>query len=563
VVNGWWETLRQYPEIALFLTVGGGALVGRLRFRSVVLGSVTGTLLVGVLVGQAGVTLDSTIKAAAFAASLFALGYNVGPQFFAGLRSDGLRQVSLATISCVLALLGAVVVAEAFGYGVGWGAGLLAGGLTQSSVIGVSSAAIETLPGVSPEQARLFESQIAVAFSVCYLVSAAAGAYFLSVVAPRLLGVRDLPAAARQVERRLGINSNPDVTSAYYSVVRRAYRLEPSHLIGRTVHEAELDARARGHVLVLHRMRRADVISVLTPASVLRVGDVVTVSTRRGHLTAEDSTTFGVEIDDPELLGYDVQELPIIVTNKRFAGRTITDVMNEVAPRIFVNDVVRAGVKVPWSASTILQMGDEIRVQGIADEVESAAARIGYPLRTTPTTDLSYVGLGIALGCLIGVPTIGLLTAKVGLTTSGGALIAGLFLGYLRTRHPAFGQFPAAANWLISTGGLCLFVGAVGISAAPHFADGLREEGLGLVLGGLVVGLFPMVTCLYLGRYLFKFDVPVLLGVIAGANTTTAGIAAVTDAAKSHIPVIGYTAPYAIGNILLTLWGSAIIVILA
>ena len=171
-------------------------------------------------------------------------------------RSDGFRQVSLATISCVLALLGAVVVAEAFGYGVGWGAGLLAGGLTQSSVIGVSSAAIETLPGVSPEQARLFESQIAVAFSVCYLVSAAAGAYFLSVVAPRLLGVRDLPAAARQVERRLGINSNPDVTSAYYSVVRRAYRLEPSHLIGRTVHEAELDARARGHVLVLHRVRR-------------------------------------------------------------------------------------------------------------------------------------------------------------------------------------------------------------------------------------------------------------------------------------------------------------------
>lgn len=72
-----------------------------------------------------------------------------------------------------------------------------------------------------------------------------------------------------------------------------------------------------------------------------------------------------------------------------------------------------------------------------------------------------------------------------------------------------------------------------------------------------------MVTCLYLGRYLFKFDVPVLLGVIAGANTTTAGIGAVTEAAKSQIPVIGYTAPYAIGNILLTLWGSAIIVILA
>ena len=563
MLSGWWETLRQYPEVALFLTVGGGALLGRLRFRTVVLGSVTGTLLVGVLVGQAGVTLDSTIKGAAFAASLFALGYNVGPQFFAGLRADGLRQVSLATISCVLALLGAIVVAEAFGYGVGWGAGLLAGGLTQSSVIGVSSAAIETLPGVSAEQARLFESQIAVGFSVCYLVSTAAGAYFLSVVAPRLLGVRDLPAAARQVERRMGINSNPDVTSAYYSVVRRTYRLLPSPLVGRTVREAELDARSRGHSLVLHRMRRADAITVLTPATVLQVGDLVTVSTRRGDLTAEDPTAFGVEIDDPELLGYDVQELPIIVTHKQFVGRTLGDVMDEVAPRIFVNEVVRGGVTMPQSSSMLVQRGDEIRVQGIADEVESAASRLGYPLRTTPATDLSYIGLGIALGCLIGIPTIGLLTAKVGLTTSGGALIAGLFLGYLRTRNPAFGQFPAAANWLISTGGLCVFVGAVGISAAPHFVDGLREEGLGLVLGGFVVGLFPMVMSLYIGRYLFRFDVPVLLGVIAGANTTTAGIGAVTDAAKSHIPVIGYTAPYAIANILLTLWGSIVIVLLA
>ena len=549
--------------MALFLTVGAGALVGRLRFRSVVLGAVTGTLLVGVLVGQAGVTLDPIIKTAAFAASLFALGYNVGPQFFAGLRSDGLRQLSLATISCLLALLGAIIVAKAFGYGMGWGAGLLAGGLTQSSVIGVSSAAIEELPGISPEQAMLFESQIAVGFSVCYLVSTAAGAYFLSGVAPRLVGVRDLPAAARQVERRLGVNSNPDVASGYYSIVRRAYQLELSHLVGRTVQEAELDARARGHTLVLHQMRRDDVISVLTPATVLHVGDTVTVSTRRGHLTAEDPTTFGVEIDDPELLGYDVQELPIIVTNKRFAGKTLSDVMNEVAPRIFVNDLLRAGVKVPWSASTLVQLGDEICVQGIADEVESAAARLGYPLRTTPATDLSYVGLGIALGCLIGVPTIGVLAAKFGLTTSGGALLAGLFLGYLRSRHPAFGQFPAAANWLVSIGGLCVFVGAVGITAAPHFIEGLQQEGLGLVLGGFIVGLFPMVVSLYLGRYLFKFEVPVLLGVIAGANTTTAGIAAVTEAARSQIPVIGYTAPYAIGNILLTLWGSVIIVLLA
>ena len=561
---GWLvDALRQHPEIALFLTLGGGFLVGRLRYRTVSVGAVTGTLLVGVLVGQTGVTIDPIVKSAAFSASLFALGYNVGPQFFASLRADGLRQLALATASCLSALLGGVLVAKALGYGVGWGSGLLGGGLTQSSIIGVSSSAIEALPGVSPDQARQYESQIAVGFAVCYLVSAAAGAYFLSVVAPRLLGIHDLAATTRSLERDLGIGGDPDRDAAYYAMVRRTYRLTASALVGRTVSEAEAGARARGRTLVMHRMRRADEITVLTPETVLRADDVITISTHRRDLIMENPETFGREVDDPELLGYDVLELPAILTSRRFVGRPLGEVMAEVGPRIFIRDLVRGGVPVPWSTATLLQAGDEIHLQGVADYVEAAAAQLGYPLRTTPTSDLSYVGLGIAAGCLVGIPSVALFGAGIGLTTSGGALLMGLLLGFLRARRPTFGQFPAAANWLISTGGLCVFVGVVGITAAPSFLDGLREKGLGLVLGGIAVGLFPMVVALYLGKYCFRFPVPILLGIIAGANTTTAGIAAITDAAKSQVPVIGYTAPYAIGNILLTVWGSVIVAVLA
>lgn len=557
------DALRQHPEIALFLTLGGGFLVGRIRYGSVVVGAVTGTLLVGVLVGQAGVSIDPMVRNAAFSAALFALGYNVGPQFFAGLRSDGWRQLVLATASCLLALLGGVVVARLLGFGVGWGSGLLGGGLTQSSIIGVASSAIQALPGVSPEQAKLYESQIAVGFSVSYLVSAAAGAYFLSVVAPRLLGVPDLAAETRAVERELGLGQDPDHGSGYYAMVRRTYRLRPSALIGQTVAEAEAAARGRGRRLVLHRMRRDDEISVLTPQTVLQVGDVVTVSTNRRDLVSENPETFGLEVDDPELLGYDVQELPIILTRKRFVGHPLGEVMAEVGPRIFVAKLLRAGVTIPWSPATVLQLGDEIHVQGVAELVDAAAAELGYPLRTTARTDLSYLGIGLAVGCLLGIPTLALLGADIGLTTSGGALLMGLLLGFLRARRPTFGQFPAAANWLISTGGLCVFVGVVGISAAPSFVDGLQEQGLGLVVGGVVVGVFPMMATLYLGRYFFRFPVPILLGVVAGANTTTAGIAAVTDAARSQVPVIGYTAPYAVGNILLTVWGSVIVVLLS
>lgn len=557
------DSMQEHPEIAIFLTLGVGFWVGRLHYKSIALGSVTGTLLAGVLIGQVEVDIDPLVKTVAFVAFLFALGYNVGPQFFAGLKSDGLRQLVLAVISCVLGLLGVVVVASVLGYGVGWGAGLLAGGLTQSAVIGVAGSAIADLPDLTSDQVQAYQSQIAVGYSVCYLVGTAAAAYFLSVVAPRLLGTKDLAAASHELERQLGTSTEPDLASAYRSVVRRAYRVLPSRLVGETVGEAEQHARDDGHPIIVHRMRRADTISMVEPTTVFEVGDVVTVSTRRHDLLAEGPSGFAEEIDDPDLLDYQVETLPIVLTNKELAGRTLGDVMAEIGPRIFVNKVTRAAIVVPWSPMMTLHLGDEIEVQGAKEYVDVAARRFGYAAHTSAVTDLSYVGFGIAVGCLIGVPTIAIAGASIGLTTSGGALILGLLFGYLRARYPTFGQFPPAANWLMSTGGLCLFVGIVGLTAAPDFIDGVQSKGLGLVVGGLIVTLFPMVVCLYLGKYVFKFSTPILLGIIAGANTTTAAIGAVTDTAKSQVPVLGYTVPYAIGNILLTIWGSVIVALLA
>lgn len=557
------DALQEHPEISIFLTLGVGFLVGRLHYKTIALGSVTGTLLAGVLIGQVEVDIDPLVKTVAFVAFLFALGYNVGPQFFAGLRSDGLRQLVLAVISCVLGLLGVVVVASVLGYGVGWGAGLLAGGLTQSAVIGVAGSAIENLPDLTQAQVQTYESQIAVGYSVCYLVGTAAAAYFLSVVAPRLLGTKDLAAASHELERQLGTSTEPDLASAYRSVVRRTYRIRPSRLVGETVGEAEQRTRDDGHPIVVHRMRRGDTISMVTPATVLEAGDVVTVSTRRHDLLAEGPDGFAEEVDDPDLLDYQVETLPIVLTNKELAGRPLGEVMDEIGPRIFVNKVVRAAITVPWSRSMVLHLGDEIEVQGAQEYVDAAAKSFGYAAHTSAVTDLSYVGFGIAIGCLVGVPTIAIAGADIGLTTSGGALILGLVFGYLRARHPTFGQFPPAANWLMNTGGLCLFVGIVGLTAAPDFIDGVQSKGLGLVLGGLVVTLFPMVVCIYLGKYVFKFSTPILLGIVAGANTTTAAIGAITDTAKSQVPVLGYTVPYAVGNILLTIWGSVIVALLA
>ena len=564
---GWLkDTLVAHAELTVFLALSIGFFVGKLRYKSLTLGAVTGTLLAGVLIGAlTHAEIPDLVKTVAFIAFLFALGYNVGPQFFAGLRGDGVKQVVLAVVNCVIGLIVAFVLSKLLGYGPGWGSGLLAGGLTQSSVIGVASQAIETLPGMTADNAKELEGQIAVGYSVCYLFGTAAAAYFLSSVAPRMMGTKDLAADAHQMEQQLGTATEPDTEEAYYSVVRRTYHLtDRSAIVGRTAHGVESEALAAGHRVVLHKLRRDGGVQGVSDDTVLRAGDTITVTSRRHDLVAlgvED--TWGEEVDDRELLEYQVEKLPIVITNKKLVGMTVGDAFAEHAPRVFVNKLVRGGITVPWSDSTVIHRGDELTIQGGREFVEAAVQTIGYPNRTSDETDFSYIGLGIVVGGLIGVPTLAIAGADIGLTTSGGALIMGLVFGWLRSKSPTFGRFPPAANWLMSQGGLCMFVGIVGITSGPQFISGVKEEGLGLIGAGLLVTLIPMVASLYLGKYLFKFRTPILLGAVAGANTTTASIGAITDAAKSQVPVIGYTVPYAIGNTLLTIWGTIIVALLA
>ncbi|WP_067471404.1 aspartate-alanine antiporter [Actinomadura hibisca] len=559
------DVLRAHPELAIFLTLALGFLVGRLRYRSFTLGSVTGTLLAGVLVGQLDIAIPDLVKTVAFIAFLFALGYQVGPQFFAGLRKGGVPQLLLALISCVIGLGVAYAMAKALGYGPGWGAGLLAGGLTQSSVIGTAGAAINQL-NLPADVKQEYVNQIPVGYAVCYLVGTAAAAYFLSRIAPRMVGTRDLAAASHALEGRLGIgDDDPDLAPAYTRVVRRVYRIEPgSELDGTTVGDAERASADLGHRVFFYRYQRDGKTDVTTLGTVLRAGDEVTVTASHADFTAGHMDRVGTELDAPDVLSYEVETLPVVVTDKRFVGKRIGELRTDPRSRLlFVRRLVRAGVEVPFSAQTVLHSGDELLVQGPRDLLESRAKELGYPVHAANDTDMSYVGLGIVLGGLIGIPALTIAGEKIGLSTSGGALIMGLLFGWLRGRHPTFGRFPAPAQWLMNTGGLCLFVGIVGISSGPDFIHGVAQQGVGLVLGGLVVTLTPMIVCLYLGKWLFRFDTPVLLGVIAGANTTTASIGAITETARSQVPVLGYTVPYALGNTLLTIWGTIIVALLA
>jgi putative transport protein len=552
----WFVTsLRENPELAIFLTLAIGFVVGRVRIGSFRLGNVVGTLLAGVLVGQLDVEIDPLVKTVFFSLFLFATGYKVGPQFFRGLRKNAASQALLTLVLCVVSLVTTVVAARLMGYDCGTAAGLLAGAFTESTVIGTAGNTIARLGLPEAETTRLLNN-IPVAYAVSYLVGTSFVVWFLSSLAPRLLRV-DLKEESLRLEAQAGSKEDTGTRSAYREWDVRAYRI-PAAWAGRRVAEVEGSfAPAR---VFLGRLRRGAGILDVSPDTVLQPGDVALVGARR-HVLLAEGRPFGEETEDRELLDVPMAALDVVVTRREVAERTLADIAEEHGRGVVLLKLVRGGEEIPFAPGTVVNRGDLLRLAGAEKDVERSGEALGYVERPSSETDVVFVGLGILLGGLFGALTLRVGDLPISLTASGGALVMGLVFGWLRSVRPTFGRIPEPALWIFDTIGLAVFIGCVGLAAGPSFVAGLRTTGPSLVVVSLLVALTPHLSAVLFGHHVLKMNPVLLLGACSGAGTATAALRAVQDEAGSKLPVLGYTVPYAIGNILLTAWGPVIVIL--
>ncbi|MEU2505438.1 aspartate-alanine antiporter [Streptomyces sp. NPDC007863] len=555
---------QPHPELLVFLTVALGFLFGKLRYRAIALGAVTGCLVAGLLLGaQFKITIDATVKNLFFTLFLFALGYKVGPQFFRGLKKDGLPQVVNAIIVCVTGLLVSWGFAVMLGYGPGLSAGLLGGALTQSAVIGVAQDAIGNLPGLSADQMKTEENLVAIGYAVTYPLGTILCAILLANILPRLYK-RDLAAESAALAKELDApGDDPDLAEGYYEVVLRAYTIRRPDLVGRTIDDFENQQKELGHRIYVTRVRRDGTVLPHDQGTVLREGDTVAVSALRGSLVDFDARThIGPETDDVELLGYETESLHVVASDKRQLGKTVAELRREpFMVGVYIDKIYRSGSEFPYRLSTRLERGDTVVLTGPKRLVDPAGREIGKPVPTSFATDMLWVGLGVFLGGCVGIPALTVSGVPISLSTSGGALIMGLVFGWIRGKYPTYGNVPPGAQWFMDTFGLCAFVAVVGINAGPSFTSGLSTAGWGLLLWGAVATLIPLVVGFLVGHYVQKIRFPILMGVLAGGQTTTAAIGAINEQSKSQIPTLGYTIPYAVGNVLLTIWGAVIVIL--
>jgi len=555
------QALRNNPELAIFLTLAIGFLIGRVKFGSFSLGIVVGSLLAGVLIGQLDIKVPPIVKTVFFDLFLFTTGYKVGPQFFRGLKRDALPQVALTVVLCVTCLLTAFLFARFLGYDVGTAAGLLAGAFSESTVIGTAGEAIQRLAIPDAEKSALINN-IPVAYAVTYLIGTASLVWYLPTIGPKLMGINLREEGARMQAALAGAAQQElGVFSAARAFDVRACRVTNPDLVNKTV--AQLEALPRDARVFIVRVRRGDEIIEVTPDTVIRKDDVVAIMARQA-MHAQKGDRIGPEVHDEALLDIPIETLDVVVTNRALVGKSLVDLARlESARGVFLRHVVRAGQEIPLSQVTLIDRGDVLSLIGTRAEVERAAKELGYADRATTSTDMVFVGTGIVIGGFVGLLSVTVAGIPLTLTASGGALIMGLVFGWLRSAYPFFGRIPEPAIWIFDTVGLCTFIGIVGLSAGPSFIAGLQKSGISLVFVGLFAALLPHTVGILFGRYVLRMEPLIVLGACAGAGTITAALRAIQDEARSSVPALGYTVPYAIGNILLTAWGPVLVAMMS
>jgi putative transport protein len=556
------QALREHQELAVFLTLAIGFFIGRLRIGTFSLGTAVGTLLAGVAIGQMNIQVPAVVKYVFFDLFLFTTGYKVGPQFFRALKKDALPQLALTLVLCGTCLLAAYTAAKLLRYDVGTAAGMLAGAFTESTVIGTASDAIGRLHTISDADKTSLINNIPVAYAVTYLIGTAFIVWFLPNVGPKLMRV-DLKEEARKLKAKISGSSTgeEEMMSAFQSLAVRAYRVTRPDLLNRTV--AELEARPRETRIFISRIRRDGKIIEPKPDTVVCEGDIVAVLTRSELLMARGAE-IGEEVSDKALLDFPIEFLDVVVTNKSLVGKTLAELASmDFARGVFLKKLVRVGQVMPFFPETRVERGDVMTLVGAETDVERAAKSLGYADRQTVMTDMIFVGFGIFLGGLIGLLTVIVAGLPLTLTASGGALIMGLIFGWLRAVHPTFGQIPQSAMWIFDTVGLTVFMACVGLAAGPSFFSGLQKSGLSLVFVGLVIAVLPHTVAILFGCYVLKMNPIIILGACSGAGTITAALRAIQEEAKSELPALGYTVPYAIGNIVLTAWGPVLVAMMS
>lgn len=551
--------LNSSPEIALFLSLALGYWIGGFHFGKFQLGGVAGSLLVAVVISQVGVSIDNGVKAVLFALFIYAVGFESGPQFFRSLGRQTIREIVMATVLAVSALLTVVVLARAFGLDKGLAAGIAAGGLTQSAIIGTASAAIGQL-GLAADETQRLQANVAVGYAVTYIFGSFGAIIVCVNILPWFTG-RSIRDDAIKAEAELLAGARVYGAGEFAAVpdlVGRLFRIEAA--AGKTVAAVEADAPS---AISVERVKRNGTIIGKPRDLVLQAGDIVLIVGRRAGVV-NLAPKLGPELQSSEGMDVIMVTRDVVISHPDFIHRTVAEIIAATAEDlrhgIYVVEVKRAGKPLVLQQDTIIEAGDVATIYGTSDDVDRVARHVGVVIVPSDKTDFVFHGLGLAVGLLIGLAVVRIGSVPLTLGSGGGALLSGLAFGWYRTRNLAIGNMPTAASTLLRDLGLAGFVAVVGLQSGLQAVSTVVSSGLSIFLIGVVVTVLPLIITMLVGRYVLHYDnTAIFAGALSGSRSANPAFGEVLSKAGNSIPTTPFAITYALANVFLTLLGPLVV----
>lgn len=549
------------PLLALFVTISLGYLVGKIKVGSFVLGGIAGTLLVGVVVGQLGVSIDNGIKGIFFALFIYAVGFQGGPQFFHALNRRSLNQLASAFVMCFTGLLCVLGAAWLFGLDRGMAAGLAAGGLTQSAIIGTAGDAISKL-GLSPALIKSMQTNVAVGYAVCYIFGSLGPIIMVSWFLPLIMRWNIRAEAIKLASVLSGGHAelDPGQFNAAAQTATRTYEVTTG---SKAVGMAALAINRQLSDAAVEAVYREGKTLELTDATAIARCDRVAMTGPIVQLEAA-AALFGREVTPLSGLLLVQENREIILTNRALSGRPIKEIHDQVNVEtrhgVFLTAVKRMGLDLPILDKLELKRGDELHFTGSPVDLNRVQSKIGYKISAAAVTDFIFFGIGMLFGLLLGLIQFRIWGIPISIGSGGGCLLSGLLFGWLRSVHPNFAALPLGASNFLRDFGLAVFVGIVGITAGPQALVAIEQYGLTLFFLGVGVTLIPQIITFLFSYYVLRIQNPIeALACVAGGRSANPAFAALLAKAGNATPVVSFTVTYAVANVFLTLWGPLIV----
>lgn len=550
--------LKHSPEILLFLSLAIGFWIGQFQFGKFQFGGVAGSLLVAVVLSLLGVPVDNGIKAILFALFIYAVGFESGPQFFKSLGPESIKEILLAAFMAVCGLITVLVMAKIFHLDKGLAAGLAAGGMTQSAIIGTAGDALSRLD-LPLEEIQRLQANVAIGYAVTYIFGSLGAIIVCVNILPRFMGreIRDDAIKAQSERLKGAFELAPGQELAIPEIVGRIYKIEQAN--GKTVFDIEAEASN----ITIERLKRKGQLMDVTPETVLQTDDIVLVVGRRAGVVAI-SSYIGAELQSSQGMEMVMDTTDVILKNSKYINRSLGDVKANtplyLKHGIYVLGIKRGGDSLVLSDDTILLQGDVITVYGTQNDLNRLIKEGGQAIPESLKTDWVFHGAGLVVGLIIGLFVIRIGGVPLTLGAGGGALLSGLLFGWLRSRNQVHGNMPPAASQLLKDLGLAGFVAAVGLQSGLQAIQTIKESGLSLFMIGVVVTLVPLLLSMLFARYVLRYDnVAVMAGALSGARSANPAFGGVLDKAGNSIPTVPFAITYALANVSLTLLGPLIV----